>query len=70
MIYKLPDQSIKVGGTATVNLANYFTDADGDTLTYTATSADTSKATVSVSSATLTITAVAEGTTHGYCHSD
>ena len=62
-IYKLPDQSIKVSGTATVNLANYFTDADGDTLTYTATSADTSKATVSVSSATLTITAVVEGTT-------
>ena len=62
-INKLPDQSIKVSGTATVNLANYFTDADGDTLTYTASSADTSKATVSVSSATLTITAVAEGTT-------
>ena len=62
-IYKLPDQSIKVAGTASVNLADYFTDADGDTLTYTATSADTSKATVSVSSATLTITAVAEGTT-------
>ena len=62
-IYKLPDQSIKVAGTASVNLADYFTDADSDTLTYTATSADTSKATVSVSSATLTITAVAEGTT-------
>ena len=62
-INKLPDQSIKVGGTATLNLANYFTDADGDTLTYTASSADTSKATVSVSTATLTITAVANGTT-------
>ena len=62
-INKLPDQSIKVGGTATVDLASYFTDADGDTLTYTATSADESKATVSVSSATLTITAVAEGST-------
>ena len=62
-IYKLPDQSIKVGGTATLDLGGYFTDADGDTLTYTATSADTNKATVSVSSATLTITAVAEGTT-------
>ena len=62
-INKLPDQTIKVGGTATVDLGSYFTDADGDTLTYTATSADTSKATVSVSSATLTITAVAEGTT-------
>ena len=62
-INKLPDQFIKVGGTATLNLADYFTDPDGDTLTYTATSADTSKATVSVSSTTLTITAVAEGTT-------
>ena len=62
-INKLPDQNIKVGGTATLDLDTYFTDADGDTLTYTATSADTSKVTVSVSSATLTITAVAEGTT-------
>ena len=62
-ISKLPDQIIKVGGTATVDLSSYFTDADGDTLTYTASSADESKATVSVSSATLTITAVAEGTT-------
>ena len=62
-ITKLPDQFIKVGGTTTLNLADYFTDPDGDTLTYTVTSADTTKATVSVSSATLTITAVAEGTT-------
>ena len=62
-VTKLPDQNIKVGGTATLNLASYFTDADGDTLTYTASSADTSKATVSVSTATLTITAVADGTT-------
>ena len=52
-----------VGGTTTINLANLFTDADGDTLTYTASSADTTKATVSLSSATLTVTAVAAGTT-------
>ena len=62
-ISNLPAQSIKLDKTATLDLANYFTDADGDTLTYSATSADTSKATVSVSSSTLTITTVAEGTT-------
>ena len=62
-ITKLPAQSIKLDKTATLDLANYFTDADGDTLTYSATSADTGKATVSVSSSTLTITPVAEGTT-------
>ena len=63
----IPSQTVTVGGTTTINLANYFSDPDGDTLTYTASSSDTTKATVSVSEATLTITPagislVAEGT--------
>ena len=62
-ISSLPSVLLMVGGTTTINLANLFTDADGDTLTYTASSADTTKATVSLSSATLTVTAVAAGTT-------
>ena len=62
-ISSLPSQYLMVNGTATLNLANLFTDPDGDTLTYTASSADTSKATVSISGATLTVTAVAAGST-------
>ena len=46
----------------TINLANHFSDPDGDTLTYTAVSSDTSKAKVSVTDATLAITPEAEGT--------
>ena len=59
----IPSQKVKLGQTATVNLASYFTDPEGETLTYTATSLNTSIATVSLSSATLTISTVAEGTT-------
>ncbi len=58
----IPDQTVNVGGTATVDVSSYFTDADGDTLVYTASSSDTAKATVSVSSATITLTGVAVGT--------
>ena len=59
----IPSQKVKLGQTATVNLASYFTDPEGETLTYTATSLNTSIVTVSLSSATLTISTVAEGTT-------
>ena len=47
---------------ATVNIANKFSDPDGDRLTYTAVSSNTAVATVSVASATLTVTPVNEGT--------
>ena len=57
----IPTQTVNTGGTTTLNLASYFSDPDGDTLTYTASSSDTSKATVSLSSATLTITGVTGG---------
>ncbi|MDP9677230.1 hypothetical protein J2W97_003225 [Paenibacillus jamilae] len=46
-----------------VNLANSFTDADGDTLTYTAESSATNVATVSVNGSQLTLTPVSAGTT-------
>ena len=57
----IPDKTLKVNETYSVDLESYFDDEDGDTLTYTATSGDTVKATVSVSNATLTVTAVAVG---------
>ncbi|MGN9168750.1 Ig-like domain-containing protein [Paenibacillus polymyxa] len=46
-----------------INLANSFTDADGDTLTYTAESSATNVATVAVNGSQLTITPVSAGTT-------
>ncbi|WP_031463424.1 S-layer homology domain-containing protein [Paenibacillus polymyxa] len=46
-----------------INLANSFTDADGDTLTYTAESSATNVATVSVNGSQLTLTPVSAGTT-------
>ncbi len=58
----IPDQTGNVNENTTVNLANYFRDTDGDTLTYTASSSATTKASVSVSGSTLTITGVAGGT--------
>ncbi|MGN8228906.1 S-layer homology domain-containing protein, partial [Paenibacillus polymyxa] len=45
-----------------INLANSFTDADGDTLTYTAKSSATNVATVSVNGSQLTLTPVNAGT--------
>ena len=49
------------GGSATVSVQSYFSDADGDTLTYSASSSDTAKATVSVSNSNVTITGNAAG---------
>ena len=58
----IADQSVTVGGTATVALASVFSDPDGDSLTLSALSSDTAKATVAISSTTLTLTGVAAGT--------
>ena len=49
------------GGAKTVNLANRFSDADGDTLRFSATSSRTNRVTGSVSGSTLTITPVSRG---------
>ena len=59
----IPDQTVKVDGTATVDVSSYFSGPDNETLTYTASTSDKTIATVSVSSATVTITGVAAGTT-------
>ena len=50
------------GGTVTLDLNSYFSDADGQMLNYTATSSDTGIATVSLLVANLTITGQANGT--------
>ena len=51
-----------VGHSATVNVASYFSDPDGDALTYTATSSNSAVATVALSGTSATITGVAAGT--------
>ena len=47
----------------TMNMADKFSDPDGDTLTYTAVSANVAVVTVTMTNSTLTITPVAEGAT-------
>ena len=47
----------------TMNMADKFSDPDGDALTYTAVSANAAVVTVKMTNSTLTITPVAEGTT-------
>ena len=59
----IPDETVKVGGTVSVDLLSYFEDPDGDPLTYTAGSSKPSVARVSVSGGILNVTAVARGTT-------
>ncbi len=58
----LSSQSIQERNSETVNIAQYFTDPNGQALTYEAESDDAGVATVSVSGGTLTVTAVAIGT--------
>ena len=58
----LASLSIQERDSATVALASYFTDPNGQTLTYTAESSAAAVATVSVSEAELTVKAVAIGT--------
>ena len=59
---QIPDKTVAVNQSFTVELGSYFTDADGDAMTYTASSNTTYKATVSLSGATLTVNGVAVGT--------
>ena len=53
--------TVDVGSTGSVDLAGYFSDADGDILTYTAGSSDPGVATAAISGATVQVTAVAAG---------
>ena len=58
----IPAQTLTVGGSAvSVNVAQYFTDPDGDALTYTVRSSRTGTAGVAVSGTTVTLTPVAAG---------
>lgn len=57
----MPALTVTVGETATVNVAGYFTDPDGDALTFTATSSNAQTASVAVSGSVVTVTAVARG---------
>ena len=57
----IPDRTVEVGQSQTLDMAQYFEDPDGDALTYTATSSSSSVARASVSGSTVTITAVATG---------
>ena len=59
----IPAQTLSVGGrAASVNVAQYFTDPDGDALTYTARSSRTGVVTAAVSGSTVTLAPVAAGT--------
>ena len=57
----IPAQTVAVGETATVNVAAYFTDPDGDALTFAATSSNPQTGTVAVSSSVVTVTATKRG---------
>ena len=58
----IPDQILAEGASATVNLADHFTDPDDDVVSYAAESSDAAVASVSVDGSTATITGVAAGT--------
>ncbi|WP_420461536.1 Ig-like domain-containing protein [Candidatus Palauibacter sp.] len=57
----IPAHSVNIGGTATLDVAGYFSDADGDELTYSGASSSPEVATVSMDGSTATITGVAVG---------
>ena len=54
----IPGQTLTVGASAMVNVAQYFSDPDGDALTYEATSSNTHVATVSVAGSTVALSAM------------
>ncbi|WP_419938348.1 Ig-like domain-containing protein [Candidatus Palauibacter sp.] len=58
----IPAQTAMVGETATVDVASFFSDPDGDELTYAAASTNAAVATASMSGSSLTVAAVAAGT--------
>jgi len=57
----IPAHNVDVAGTATVPVAGYFSDPDGDELTYSGSSSNDAVATVSVDGSTATVTGVARG---------
>ena len=59
----IPALTVAAGSTATVNVASYFSDPDGDALVYAATSSNPQTATVAVSGSVVTVAATARGET-------
>lgn len=59
----IPSRTLLAGNTLAFDLARYFTDPDGDSLTFTAASANAGVASVESDGSTLTITARAPGST-------
>ena len=57
----IPAQAMTVGQTATIDVASFFSDPDGDELTYAAESADAGVVSASMSGSSVTITASAAG---------
>jgi len=57
----IPDATVAVGDSVTLDLTPYFSDPDGDTLVFKAVSSDASVATVSASRSTVTTRGVAKG---------
>jgi len=57
----IADRSVYVDSTATVDVAERFTDPDGDALAYAAASSDASRVAVDVSGAAVTVTGMAVG---------
>ena len=57
----IPDQTVTAGQTVTIDVSQYFTDADGDPLTYAGTTSAVAVAAVSLSGSSLTIAGVAPG---------
>ncbi|WP_419938349.1 Ig-like domain-containing protein [Candidatus Palauibacter sp.] len=58
----IPSQSIDRGQTASLDVARYFSDPDGDALAYAATTSNAGVVSAGVSGSTLTLTGVANGT--------
>ncbi len=57
----VPDQTIHIGQTVTLDPSAHFTDPDGDALSFQASSSNPSVADASVSGTTVTVTALAKG---------
>ncbi|MCZ0933705.1 MAG: Ig-like domain-containing protein [Gemmatimonadetes bacterium] len=57
----IPGSRLQIGGTSRIDVAGYFSDADGDELTYTGASSNEAVATISMEGSTATIDAIAAG---------
>lgn len=58
----LPNVTLPVGQTTTIQVAQYFSEPDGETLTYSASASDPAVAGVSIAGPTVTVAAQAKGT--------